>query len=201
MKMTPRQRKVAGIGGTVVAVLGVGTYLWASRPPKPTDDPKKVVAYVASDAFAEQKQQYAQEARDAGGRERWEAFGQLSAEDRAKAMVNMMGATTRPSPMAEYYKLPPGPQRVAYLDKMIDEQERRRAEWARRASTHPANGEERGRRGDGPQGGGWRDPAFRKAMDDLIPPTQRAEWADFRAAVRERRQQRGLPDRGNWGGR
>jgi hypothetical protein len=40
---------------------------------------------------------------------------------------------------------------------------------------------------------------MRKAMDDLVSPTQRAQMAEFRAAMAKRRAERGLPAHGGWG--
>jgi len=90
-----------------------------------------------------------------------------------------------------YFEIPVGPQRVKYLDGMIDEMEQRRAEMkkerakAGNPATQPANG-----------------PATRPAMADRqqrmasrmqsMPPQKRAQMAEFVAAVMKRRAERGL---------
>jgi hypothetical protein len=201
MKSKLKKQLTAGLATLIV--IGGGVWVWASRPPKPTDDPAKVMKYVASDAFAKlptaEKEKYAHEMFQNRRTDRGHAMETLSVEETAKAMFNLQ--STRPNPMSDYFALPQGPQRTAYLDKMIDQGEKFRAERAARAATrpavNPANAQANGGRG-GRWDAGKRD-QMRKAMDDLVSPTQRAQMAEFRAAMAKRRAERGLPAHGGWG--
>lgn len=113
------------------------------------------------------------------------------------------------SPSAGYFALPVGPQRLAYLDRMIDQQEEMGRKIANGEiklppgvgpATHPAGG--------GADAAGARtsvqtqtsaDGSERRVMirlnaDDLSP-TLRAQLEEFRGALRARRKERGLdPD-------
>ena len=202
--MKTKLKKQVAIGAMALAVVGASAWLWASRAPRPTDDPAKVMKYVASDAFAklyaEEKEKYATEMFQNRRPDRGRAMETLSVEESAKAMFNLQ--SMRPNPMDDYFNLPPGPQRIAMLDKMINEQEKSRTQRAARAATRPARTEANtARTGDGNGRGRWdagRRDQMRKAMDDLISPSQRAKMSEFRAAMAKRRADRGLPPSRGW---
>lgn len=114
-----------------------------------------------------------------------------------------------------YFALPPD-ERGPYLDKQIEEGEKRRKEWEKRRREREANrgpsGQGPNRPGAGPNQGG-RGPADanrgrpgggrnrtpeeraqrRNRRLDHTTPEQRAKWAEFRDAMRKRRVELGLP--------
>ena len=92
-------------------------------------------------------------------------------------------------------------QRTAVLDRQIDQEEWfRKAYEATRAVTAAVGGNASGGTGGGPAGGGpprggneedrnkWR-----KAIIDRTSPAERARYVEYRRAIEERREQRGLP--------
>lgn len=97
--------------------------------------------------------------------------------------------TSPDAPHEKYFALPEGPQRVAYLDQMIDETEKARKEMERIESVPPGPGEVRKivRVGGG-------DVRSMKQMQESLPPEVQARMAAFSAAVKKRRAERGLPD-------
>lgn len=125
--------------------------------------------------------------------------------------IELRDGTFRPtSPAADYFALPQGPQRTAYLDKMIDMQEQTQKkiasgeiklpEGAQRMKPQPGQRFEpdekavtsinREKSADGSQ----ERVTIRLNADDMSP-TLRAQMQEFAAAMRERRKERGLdPD-------
>jgi hypothetical protein len=100
-----------------------------------------------------------------------------------------------------YFKTPAA-QRDEYLDKMIDEMQKRMAEWQRdRPTTGPATRPDRPR-GDGPTSrptDAERE-ARGRARADNQSPLQRAQQSEFRAAMMARMAARGIQMRGPFGG-
>ena len=109
----------------------------------------------------------------------------------------------------EVLSLPPA-QRVAALDKQINEEEKRKKEWEQRSQSGKAGkgkgGPGKGGAGKGGpgkggagKGGGGRnlnDQAknqFRKARLDNTSPRSRAEMVEYRRQMEQRRAERGLP--------
>jgi len=197
-----------------VVVVAAFVALRPKRVPPPTADKKELVKFVASAEFAamptERKKPYL-EALGTNPREFFEAVRNsgLPDEQRGQLMENFFMSRMQEQVDA-YFALPLGRQRVAYLDKLIDESEKRREEWAARRATQPARPEgERMARGpegprqDGPPPGGG-DGAGRRGRGNTaermknrmenIPPEFRARWAEFRKALSDRRKERGLPE-------
>lgn len=92
----------------------------------------------------------------------------------------------------------PAEQRTAVLDRQIDQEEWfRKAYEATRAVTaavggSPAGGAPSG--GGPPRGGNEEDrDKWRKALIDRTSPAERARFVEYRRAIEERRQNRGLP--------
>src|SRR5687768_9673364 len=191
MKLLPedgRARKwwIASAGGAAVLVAAAVVYaVWPSAP-APDAPPAEVAKYVASEAFArlsdEQKKPYLDAAQELPWEQRREAWEQLTDEERGRAMRNF-GGGRREKQLDEYFALPPGKQRVVYLDKLIDEQEKRRAEWSqRRQQRQDGRQADGGREGAGNRGQ-WADrgaSASAARMNERIqntPPARRAQWA------------------------
>lgn len=147
--------------GLAAAVLAVAAFM-AVRPKRtvpPTADRRDVVKFIASDEFVglptEQKKPYL-EALGNNPREFFEVARNSGLDDerRRQLMENVFMARMQEQ-VDGYFALPPGRQRVAYLDRLIDEGERRREEWAARRATQPARPEgDRPRMGRGPDGPG-----------------------------------------------
>ena len=166
---------------TVVAVIVVKNR--ASRAPAPTADPVSVAKYVASPEFAqlplEQRKPYLRELRSQT-KELVEAAkaGKITREERTAALRNAISAGARIE-MANYFALPAGPERVALLDRLIDEQERMREYAAQRPqeSTQSAS----------------HAMAQMKQFAESLPPAERIKMAEFGLAFFNRRAERGLP--------
>jgi uncharacterized membrane protein YgcG len=136
--------------------------------------------------------------------------GQISRDEAREAFMEAMEARMNRS-MDEFFVLPAGKERDAYLDRMIDEMEARRREWQERSTTQPTtrpNWAER--RGDGPatqpSDADRAQRAQRAAQRaDSTPPERRAQRAEFMSAMQKRMAERGIqPGRGGpggWGGR
>jgi uncharacterized protein HemX len=94
----------------------------------------------------------------------------------------------------EFFALSPA-ERIAYLDKEIDEDERERKERAERRARqgNQQRGDRGGRGGWGGRGGGDRNSMERrKGYLDNTNPVTRAQRGEYRRAREERRRQRGL---------
>lgn len=116
--------------------------------------------------------------------------GQISDDEFRKAMEPRVQMWQER--VDHYFEIPAGPQRQKYLDGMIDEMEKRRAEaqkeWAKQGgpATQPSNG-----------------PTTRPSMAEMaqrmasrmqsMPPQKRAQMAEFVSAVMKRRAERGMP--------
>lgn len=194
--------KITSISAGVLVVMGLGGWLWSRRMPPPTASPKALVQFIATERFAslppDQQQPYLDALEKIPFSERRDAFRQanLSDEERHAAFENTMGRQFEKR-MDEFFALPPGPQRDAYLDRIIDQMEARR----NRASTRPsaaganatanASGRQGGRGNWGGRGGG-NNPARMKRRIERSSPEMRTKFAEFSAAMRARRAQRGL---------
>lgn len=145
---------------------------------------------------------------------------QLANQIAAGKTVQLPGGGTfvSQSPSNDYFALPAGPQRVAYLDKMIDEQETTRKKIASGeiklpggvdVTKHraPSEGEMSIEQhtsvetkvapadGSDPQGKPERKEVSIRLNADDLSPSFRAQMQEFHAALRARRKERGLdPD-------
>jgi len=93
--------------------------------------------------------------------------------------------------IAKYFTLPKE-ERNAYLDAQIDRMEELRRQWQQAPINNPGIARSNTRSNDPDE----RDRRRRDRLDESTPE-QRAEFAAFFQALRDRRQQRGLP---GWGG-
>jgi hypothetical protein len=199
----------------VMAALATAYVIWWPKTPAPDAPPAEILKYTASERFAkltpEQQQPYLKALRGLDRDERREAFqsASLTDDDRQRMRENMFNTYMAPM-MDGYFALSDTKQREAYLDKLIDQQEARRREWARnRPSTRPAanaaqaggnnNNAQAGRNGNRQRGAGRNDPARQKARIENTPPERQVKMAEFFAAMRARREARGMSN--NWGGR
>ena len=92
----------------------------------------------------------------------------------------------RDQELQSYFALPPGAPRQQVLDKAIDQLQARMKEFKAAMKSRPA-----------PPPGGSADNAPPTSNDRLrrresTPPAQRAQWAQFRADMQSRMQQRGI---------
>jgi len=174
-------------------------------PPAPAaaqTDPLAVVRFVATEQFAQlpdaQKADYAAKLEEAVPK-LIEAYGNGQIDDdlRRAAMRNI-GPVILRKRLDEYFALPPGPQRTAYLDRQIDQMEQQRAmieaaRAARAARNPPRDGATQ--QPNQPRGPSrWMaSAAAMKERLESIPPDQQARFAEFLNDLRKRREQRGLP--------
>lgn len=198
-----------------VGVMALGSAAWAwyrGLPPAPNADPKRIVAYVATEDFAQLPPDKKQSYLDAVSNDPGKYFqaareSNLSDQQRHEAMGNFFMARAE-AEADKYFALAADADRDAYLDKLIDEMEQRRAQWAGRmgaggSGAQRPQGEARpGGRADGGSAGGhgnWGSAERQKSRMEKIPPGARAKMAEFRKAMRDRRAARGLPPFGGHG--
>lgn len=196
-----RIKKISSISAGILVVLGLSGWLWSRRMPSPTASPKTLVQFIATERFAnlppDQQQPYLDALEKIPWSDRRQVFQQakLSDEERHAAFENTMGRQFEKR-MDEFFALPAGPQRDAYLDRIIDQMESRR----QRATTRQAAGGnntantagQRGGRGNRGGGRGGNNPARMKNRIERSSPEMRTKFAEFHAALRARRAQRGL---------
>jgi len=133
--------------------------------------------------------------------------GKISRDEGREAMQAMF-EQRMDKQMDDYFSLKSAQDRTKYLDKLIDEQESRRKEWEQRAATRPTT-QPRPRPTTGPTTGPSTrpnrpfDPARQLDRMQGGNPVRKAQRAEFMAAMRQRRAQRGLSNGGGpggWGG-
>lgn len=194
------RKRLYQIGGGILAVgiLGAVAYGIAGRmQPAPDASQERVLAFIASDKFAElspeQQTPYMDRMQEMG-RDVWR---NLDGDKRDQLMGNLMEA--RESKQVMEYAALPQEERTAYLDRLIDR-------FAQGPSPNrgprPGGGEGRGGNGGSataPQAGnqGGQRPRMaretrRKARYELRNPAVRGQREAFRQAMRERMQQRGV---------
>jgi hypothetical protein len=172
---------------------------WASKPNFSKMSPRQIREYFDSNEFRDANEQTRRGIR--------EQMGEVM-QARMTAQVN------------GYFALPEGDQRTAYLDKIIDEMQARRAGFlARRDPNRPPDGNGFGRFGSpgangrprfGQRGANGRrrpriNPERMRARSERIDSQTRAQMIQFRREMRARMKQRGIQgpmgsDRG-FGGR
>ena len=184
------------------------------------DHQLEVVRQLQADAFRRENRDLSEEQRRAKFQQYREAYDKLSeAQQRALRQERSRGMQGRMTGQIRTYFELPEPQRVAFLDKQINEIEKRRREFANRGRDGGSRAE-RSRGGPGGPAAGRGGPPgssrgnlennsdadrqerrdqWRRRFLDHTTPKQRAEMAEFMSALRERREQRGLPDFGRSG--
>ncbi|MCC6422209.1 MAG: hypothetical protein IT447_01920 [Phycisphaerales bacterium] len=192
-------KKITSICAGVLVVLGLSGWLWSRRMPSPNASPKTIVQFIATERFAslppDQQQPYLDALDKIPWSERRQVFQQanLNDEERHAAFENTMGRQFEKR-MDEFFALPVGPQRDAYLDRIIDQMEaRRQRATTRQASTGGnATANISGQHGGRGHWGGGNNPARMKNRIERSSPEMRTKFAEFHAALRARRAQRGL---------
>ncbi len=197
------KKKKAAIVAAVVILAIVGV-VWAW--PRGPDPQVKKVQEMGKELFG------ADERPDRKQMEKFrEEVGKLTPEQRRELHRPMRERMAqRMNKMIDgYFALPPD-QRKKYLDKHIQESEKRRKERERRGRQRQAGGppgQSAGGPGMGPnrtppragqhrgRGSGMPDERAqrRNRRLDRLSPEQRAKWTEFRDAVRKRRIELGLP--------
>jgi hypothetical protein len=202
---------------TVVAVLvaiGIAAVAYALLPAGP--DPDVVRVQQMQERLFDMNAKMSDDDRMKGFRELGEASRNLTDEQRMQVMrENPMAKRMRQS-VVDYFNLPEK-DRVALLDKHIDEMEKMRKDFAKRMKDRQAKGGGGpggfGGRGGGPPGGGPGGPRgpggpggdrneMRKKMLDNTSPQERAMFSEYFQQMSDRRKERGLPPLGGpFGGR
>lgn len=112
--------------------------------------------------------------------------GQITRQD-----ARQVFASRTQQRLQDYFRLPPGPKRVQYLDKQIDDFQARRAQFeARRQQRSSAQGP----RNNAAATGNGPPPASnsRAARMESVPPENRAQMQQFRYDMSQRMQQRSI---------
>jgi len=100
--------------------------------------------------------------------------GQITPDEQRKAFANVFGSRSSKH-VEEYFALKDPKEREAYLDKIIDMQEKQKLMF------DVIRGSDR-----------WSDPARIKERIENMPPGMRTQFAEFVGAMRSRRQDKGL---------
>ena len=192
------KKRTVGIA-ILLLLLIVGT-VWAMRGRK---DPK----------VAEMKAKLQEAFKQGPNPEKWQEFHQemekLTPDQRHQVHEGMRQNMERrmDERIDAFFALPPD-KRNAFLDKQIQEEEKRRKEMeARRAKSgsNGGNGANAGAGQGGPRGPGNQTADARalrrNQMRDNTTPEQRAKRNAYRAAMQQRRVQTGLPASPQHGGR
>jgi hypothetical protein len=187
------KRKYVLIPSSALAALVVALALLPDRavPDPEAQSPEERAAYAASKSFArlsvDARRAYLQAAGMGRGGARPEP-GTLSEAERTQLRKNV-GEVRREDMQQRvqaYFALPPA-QRTAYLDEMINQRLQREATRDRDDDRGgPGPGPERGGEGRGPT------PERMKKRIENTPPEERAQMTEFRKAMRERMQARGI---------
>lgn len=203
--LTSNRKLLIAVGVCMVVLAGGAMLLWAGwrGPPDPsTQSPEEVTKYLASEDFGklsiEQKQQYLQQAREAGRLEFRRGFGgeDLSQQQRRQLSENMadVGRQRMRERLDAFFELPQD-QRDEYIDRMLDSLQRRSAgsSGGARASRPDGSTEQQEeaadddrprRRGPTPEG--------LKRMLENTDPEDRARMGEFMKAMRKRMDERGM---------
>ena len=206
-----RKKVFVAISIVTVILLAVVGYWWiVARPAWQLEKVQQMQAEI----FRPEIRELPDEERRERIRQYRDAYEKLSESQqrqlRSERSKSMRGRMTEQ--ISTYFELPVG-QRAAFLDKQIREMEKRRREFAKRGreATRGPRGAGRG----GPPGVGRgrgnnketstkedrreRRDRFKRGFLDGTTPQERAEMAAYMAALRDRREELGLPDRGRSG--
>jgi hypothetical protein len=219
VSVKPRSKKAAllwsAIGVGIVGAVVAGVLLWPKSLPAPADT-AGVLKLASTDRWSKltsaQLDSYFNEMDKMSWEDRMKAMREVPEAERRDAMRNFW-ESYQVHQARKYVAMTPEEQRKE-LDRQIDEQEKARASRGERGPTTrpgreggPGGGPNSG--GPGGQGGAGRgegrgprtgDPAARQKerLEDM-PPGDRAAMTKYRADMRERRIQRGLPEGGRGG--
>jgi hypothetical protein len=182
--MNSDKRMIGSVTGGVVLVGLIAAGVWAYR----------VRAHA----------QYVSSLQDPGKVIQASIDGEISDKERDDALKSGMEARMGQQ-LDEYFKLSPGAQRTAYLDKRIDDMERaRKMMEAGGPSTQPEVRHAIKAASTQPDGvsvstdGNKRIVRIKGGPQSMesLPPARRAQLAEFMADLNKRRAERGLPTGG-----
>jgi hypothetical protein len=174
----------------VLAGMAAAWRLWLGAPPSLTADPVRLAKFASSPKFEalpdEQRRQYMDAVRE--GKDDWyEAYAkhQLTSQQYENALLNAWISRSLEH-SNEYALLRAGTPRQIFLDRIV-----RKGEKKRLATTRPAQSTLFD-----------KDPYDLDEVKKLVagwPPERRAQWEEFRKAVRERQAALGVkPRSGIW---
>jgi hypothetical protein len=167
------------LAACVVVAIPIAVH-WASKPNFSKMSPQQIREYFDSNAF-----------RDANEQTRREIFEQMGRVMEARMVAQVNG----------YFALPKGDQRTAYLDKIIDEMQARRAEFLAGRDPNrppdvngPPDANDRPRFGQRWAMGRQRriDPARMRARSERFGADTRVNMVQFLQALFNRMQERGI---------
>lgn len=203
--LTSNRKFLIAVVACMVALAGGAVLLWAGWPGPPdpsTQSPEEVTKYMASKDFGklsiERKQQYLQQAREAGRLEFRRGFRgeDLSEQQRRQLFENMaeVGRQRMRERLDAFFELSQD-QRDEYIDRMLDQ-------WQSRSAGSPGDGgasrpddsaeqQEQAAGDDGPRRRG-PTPERMKRMLENTDPEDRARMGEFMKAMRKRMDERGM---------
>ena len=178
---------ICGIA-TLAAVIG-WLYLYQS------DRELAEVKAMQAEVFSKATRELPEAERRAKFQELRSRYESLS-DSQQRALRREQGEAMHNRRMAEirsFFQLPTK-QRRAFLDKQINEMEQRRRSSQGRGGQRPGPPRDRDGRGGTESEKQERRDRFRRGFLDGTSPRDRAQMAEYMKALRERREQRGLPD-------
>ena len=193
-------RKQVLVGVATLALLLVsaaGWYWWKSARDL------ELARQLQADVFSQETRSLPEEERRAKFTEYRKQYERLSDDQKRQLRrQSHSGMQQRMTERIDQFFALPQPQRVAFLDKQINEMEKRRKQFSSRSiqqgpGGRPDFGRGRGNRGNSSQAErGERRDRWRRERLDHSTPEQRAKFAEYIEALRKRREQRGTPSSG-----
>ena len=174
-----RRRRALGALGALaigIALWGVWSF-WLGAPPAASAEPAKVARFVSSTKFEEMSQDQRREYMDAIREDREKVFDayakkQIDSQQYEALLLNVWISRTLKHSDA-FAKLPPGPKRDKYLDRIVNYSEKNRL-----ATTRPADARI------------WdKDPYELDSVKKLVaswPAERLSQWEDLRQSLRAR---------------
>ncbi|HEY2585874.1 MAG TPA: hypothetical protein VGI81_08935 [Tepidisphaeraceae bacterium] len=174
-----RRRRVVAACIAIALLAGLGVKLWLNhRVPAPDADAGRLARYMASPAFAALPD--AQRAPYLDAFQRANDRGELTPEQQRGVISNVINRNGK-NPIQQYFSLPPGKEREAFLDDVID-----RVLQHEKLRPPPDKKGAKEMRIDGGR------------LADAIPPEDRARMGQFLQDLHDRRVARGVPDDGRF---
>jgi hypothetical protein len=173
-------------GAAAVVVVGlIGWRVWANRAPSLDASRKQLETFVASDKFDKLPAGEKKEYTDALASKPLVLVNGKEIDGDQLEALRKQAEQHRKDMLDEYFKLQ-GQARLAYLDKMIDQQESVKKMMDAPPSTQPGQMKVTMKMGGSGAAG-------QKRMMETIPPDAQAQMAQFVKDINDRRAQRGLP--------
>lgn len=198
--MMAKKGRGMAVAIVVIVLAGAAALLWRSAPPENPETPEEAIRVIASRHFQsldpDQQQIHVEKAFSEKSKKGPSAFDALTTSQRVRLKENMAAYQARSwtRRIEAYHALPPA-EKTAYLDQLITEEEQKRIEKASAQDHSPKSGDggkasgasEKWKSAKDESAAGWL-----KQSIESTSPDERARSLEFKKALRDRREQRGL---------